>query len=118
MTKLKAPLLRGGKIGRAEIHNNIQLLDSYKFKTATLAKFPAIFNIEEEKKGCSPHMINRLDFWTYRGPVHTVIIMNRIHTHPQKERTFLSGTTSKYAMRPRFSCRNDDVLSQQCHSVA
>ena len=50
LKKVKPPLLKGNKIVSATIQNNILLLDSFAFVSTALAKFPAIFNIEEEKK--------------------------------------------------------------------
>ena len=58
LKKTKSPLLKGNKIVSAHIHNDITLVDSYAFVTAALSKFPAIFNIEEEKKGFFPHSFN------------------------------------------------------------
>ena len=69
LKKTKAPLLKGNKIVSAHIHNDIRLVDSYVFVTTALTKFPAIFNVEEEKKGFSPHPFNRPEFWEYVGPI-------------------------------------------------
>ena len=67
LKKVKAPLLRGNKIISATIQNNIKLIDSYTFVASALAKFPKIFNIEEEKKGFFPHLFNRVEFYNYKA---------------------------------------------------
>ena len=86
--KVKAPLLHGSKIVRAEIHNTMQLLDSYAFVTDALLKFPAFFN-KKVRKGSFRVRSNTRNF----GII--VVLRDRV----------------------RFSCRNDCVLLKQCQPV-
>ena len=61
--------MRGNKVVTAATNKDLKLVDSYAFVAHALLKFPAIFNIEEEKKGFFPHTFNRPKFWNYIGPI-------------------------------------------------
>ena len=63
MKKVKAPRMRGNKIVTGVANNDLKLVVSYAFVAHAMSKFPAIFNIAEEKKGFSPHTFNRPEFW-------------------------------------------------------
>ena len=67
LKKVKCPLMRGNKIISAQICNNITLLDSYAFVAAALAKFPKIFNIEEEKKDFFLICLTEVSFTIIKG---------------------------------------------------
>ena len=112
--KVKPPLLRGSKIVRAEIHNNILLLDSYAFVTAALAKFPAIFNIEEEKKGFFPHTFNRPEFWKYRGPIPHSDYYEPDTFSPAKRTEFFEWYNEQVRYETIFDFREE--MTTYCHS--
>ena len=64
----KQPLLKRNKIMSVHIHNDTKLVGSYAFLTTALSKFPAILNIEEEKKGVFLTLLITLILklcWTY-----------------------------------------------------
>ena len=81
--------MHGNKIVTPVINNNLKLIDSNAFVAHTLAKFPAIFNIPEEKKGFFPHTFNRAEFWNYVGsiniPHHNYYDPDAFHPSKQDE---------------------------------
>ena len=61
--------LSNSMVGSVGLHDNIALIHLYVFVTASLTKFPAIFNIDEEMKGFFTHVFNGPEFWNYVGPI-------------------------------------------------
>ena len=86
--KVKLPLIHGSKIVCVEIHNKILLFDSFAFMTAALIKFPAIFNIKEEKKGFFHLRSTIQNFGFIEDLCHTAIITSLILFHLLKEQNF------------------------------
>ena len=82
-----------------EIHNKVLLFGSFAFMTAALTKFPAIFNIKEEKKGFFHLHSTIQNFGFIVDLCHTAIITSLILFYLLKELNFLSGITSKYDTR-------------------
>jgi hypothetical protein len=102
LKKARAPLLRGNKIIAAYIHNGIKLIDSYAFVATALAKFPSIFNIEEEKRDSFLTHLTDLSFGGMLVQYPHMSIMSQTCFHQQKEKSSLSGITLKFLMKSTF----------------
>jgi len=114
LKKTKAPLLKGNKIVSAHIHNDITLVDSYAFVTTALAKFPAIFNIEEEKKGFFPHSFNRPEFWHHVGPIPHSQYYEPDTFPPAKRMEFFKWYNDQVEKKVIFDFRRE--MQAYCHS--
>ena len=67
--KIRNPVMRGNKIVKGFIFNNITLIDSYSYISQGLADFPKMFELQELRKGFFPHLLNIKPFWNYIGPI-------------------------------------------------
>lgn len=112
--KLKNPLLRGNKIVSATIQNDIKLLDSYAFVSHALSKFPAIFSIEEEKKGFFPHQFNRPEFWDYVGPIPHSDYYEPDNFPESKRKEFFQWHDSQIMQNVIFDFQKE--MKAYCHS--
>ena len=114
MKKVKAPLMRGNKIVTAVINNDLKLVDSYAFVAHALSKFPAIFNIAEEKKGFFPHTFNRPEFWDYIGPIPHWRYYEPDNFHPSKREEFFQWYDEQVSNKVVFDFKTEMIA--YCHS--
>jgi hypothetical protein len=56
--KLQNPVMRGQKIIKGYLFNDITLIDSSNYIVDALEKFPKIFGFEDTQKGMFPHGFN------------------------------------------------------------
>lgn len=111
---VEPPLLRGNKIVKGYILNDIQLLDSYSFVTCALEKFPSIFGLGELKKGFFPHTFNRPEFWGYVGPIPSIEYYQSHLFRPSKREEFLEWHAQRVQEKYIFNFRKD--MTDYCHS--
>ena len=114
LKSVEAPLMRGNKIVKGWIQNDIQLLDSYSFVSCALEKFPAIFGLDELKKGYFPHVFNRPEFWGYVGPIPDVEYYQPQLYSPAKRQSFYEWHAARVEERAVFNFRKE--MTEYCHS--
>jgi len=114
MKKIKAPLMRGNKIIKATITNDIELLDSYCFVSQGLANFPKIFGLNELKKGYFPHLFNLPHFWNYVGPMPDARYYEPDSMKPEKRDDFYTWYNQCVADMKIFNFQKE--MKEYCHS--
>ena len=62
-------MMKGNKIMKGKLYNNITLIDSYNYMMTGLAEMPKMFDFEELAKGYFPHKFNLPQFQNYKGPI-------------------------------------------------
>lgn len=67
--KMKDPIMRGQKIIKGYLFNDITLIDSYNYISAPLSTMPKMFGFQELNKGYFPHFFNLEPFQNYVGPI-------------------------------------------------
>lgn len=114
LKKARPPLMKGNKIMKAEIVNEITLLDSYNFVAHALAKFPEIFDIQELKKGFFPHLFNLPEFWNYKGPIPDKEYYDPDRMNTKKRDEFLKWHEKMVKSQHLFDFEKEMI--EYCHS--
>ena len=65
--KIAPPMMKGNKIMKGKLYNNITLIDSYNYMMTGLAEMSKMFDFEELAKGYFPHKFNLPQFQNYKG---------------------------------------------------
>jgi hypothetical protein len=87
--KIKDPIMRGQKIIKGYIFNDITLIDSYNYISAPLSTMPKMFGFEELNKGFFPHFFNLPPFQDYVGPVPAKEWYGYMEKKPKEQTEFL-----------------------------
>ena len=79
-----------------------------------LSKFPAIFNIAEDKKGFFPHTFNRPEFWDCIGRIPHWHYYEPDNFHPSKREEFFQWYDEQVRNKVLFEFKSE--MSTYCHS--
>jgi hypothetical protein len=87
--KMKDPIMRGQKIIKGYIFNEITLIDSYNYISAGLSTMPKMFGFQELHKGFFPHYFNLPPFQDYIGPVPDKEWYGYMEMKPKQQEEFV-----------------------------
>jgi hypothetical protein len=112
--KMKNPIMRGNKIIKGFIFNDITLVDSYSYISSGLAEFPKMFGLQELRKGFFPHLLNVKPFWDYVGPIPDKEWYAYREMKPSKQKEFLEWHAQKVQEQYVFDFEYE--MKAYCHS--
>ena len=87
--KVKDPIMRGQKIIKGYLFNEITLIDSYNYISQSLSTMPKMFGFEELNKGYFPHYFNLPPFQEYVGPLPDKEWYGYMEMKPKQQEDFL-----------------------------
>ena len=87
--KMKDPIMRGQKIIKGYLFNDITLIDSYNYISAPLSTMPKMFGFQELNKGYFPHYFNLEPFQNYEGPLPAKEWYGYNEMKPKAQKDFL-----------------------------
>ena len=105
--KIKDPIMRGQKIIKGYIFNDITLIDSYNYISQGLSTMPKMFGFEELNKGYFPHFFNLPPFQDYIGPVPDKEWYGYMEMKPKQQQDFLKWHNQQIAEKAIFNFKEE-----------
>jgi hypothetical protein len=105
--KMKDPVMRGQKIIKGYLFNEIDLIDSYNYISQSLSSMPKMFGFEELNKGYFPHYFNLPNFQDYIGPIPDKEWFGYMEKKPEEQEKFLAWYEKQVADKVVFNFREE-----------
>ena len=112
--KLMDPVMRGNKIVKGYLFNDITLIDSFNYLSTGLSTFPKMFGFEELAKGYFPHYFNIAPFQNYKGPIPDKEWYGYREMKPAAQRAFILWHDQQIAQKVEFDFQAE--MRKYCHS--
>jgi G:T-mismatch repair DNA endonuclease (very short patch repair protein) len=112
--KLMDPVMRGNKIIKGYLFNDITLIDSFNYLSTGLATFPKMFGFEELSKGYFPHHFNIPLFYDYKGPIPAKEWYGYREMKPEVQRDFIRWHEQQVSKKVEFDFQAE--MRKYCHS--
>ena len=112
--KLIDPVMRGNKIIKGYLFNDITLIDSFNYLSQGLSTFPKMFDLEELSKGYFPHFFNITPFQNYKGPIPDKEWYGYREMKPAQQRAFILWHDQQVAQKVEFDFQAE--MRKYCHS--
>jgi hypothetical protein len=112
--KLKDPIMRGNKIIKGFMFNNITLIDSYNYLSNPLSTIPKMFGLQELSKGYFPHYFNIHPFQHYKGPIPDKEWYGYREKKPADQKAFIEWHDAQVAAKVEFDFQAE--MKKYCHS--
>ena len=106
--------MRGNKIIKGYLFNDITLIDSYNYLSTSLSSFPKMFGIQELSKGYFPHYFNIGPFHDYKGPIPDKEWYGYREMKPDQQRAFIKWHDEQIEARAEFDFQSE--MKKYCHS--
>ena len=105
--KMKDPIMRGQKIIKGYLFNEITLIDSYNYISAALSTMPKMFGFEELNKGYFPHYFNLPPFQDYVGPIPDKEWYGYMEMKPKQQQDFIKWHNKQVEDKVIFDFREE-----------
>ena len=113
--KLDPPIMKGNKIIKGKLYNDITLIDSFNYMMSGLSEMPKMFGFEELAKGYFPHKFNLPQFQDYIGPIPAMEYFFEYEEKKESVRNhFIAWHAKQVADRVEYCFR--DEMEKYCHS--
>ena len=105
--KMKDPIMRGQKIIKGYLFNEITLIDSYNYISQGLSTMPKMFGFEELNKGYFPHYFNLPPFQDYVGPIPDKEWYGYMEMKPKQQQDFVKWHDKQVSEKVVFNFKEE-----------